>query len=116
MKRTTFDPSKLQTPVTVLYSSSNAASAHEVEFLKTKNKNGELEFVDLSVSADTAGDYGVSAETVREQLHARDASGQIFAGNDALYAAHAAIGLANWFEMCRLPGFLSVGTGIGPKN
>jgi predicted DCC family thiol-disulfide oxidoreductase YuxK len=116
MKKMTFDPSKLQTPVAVLYDSTNAASVHEVEFLKSKNKDGKLEFVDLSTSADSASDYGVSAEAVKEQLHARDASGQVVAGNDALFAAHAAIGLAAWFEMCRLPGFLSGGTGIGPKR
>jgi len=116
MKTTTFDPGKIQTPVTVLYDSSNAASVHEVKFLKTKNSESKLEFVDLAESADIAGDYGVSAEAVNQQLHARDASGVVFTGTDALYAAHAAIGLANWFELCRLPGFLSVGTGIGPKH
>ena len=116
MTKMSFDPNKLQTPVTVLYNSTNAASVHEVEFLKTKNKDGNLEFVDLAASADSAADYGVSAAKVKERLHTRDASGQVLAGNDALYAAHAAIGLANWFEMCRLPGFLSVGTGIGPQR
>jgi len=116
MKTTTFDPSKLQTPVTVLYDGTNAASAHEVEFLKSKNRDNRLEFVDLAESADSASDYDVSVEAVKEQLYARDASGHVLAGNDALYAAHAAVGLANWFEMCRLPGFLSVGTGIGPKH
>jgi len=116
MKKMTFDPGKLQTPVTVIYDSRDAASAHEVEFLESKNKDGVLEFVDLSASADRAGEYAVSAEAVKKQMHARDASGQVFAGNDALYAAHAAVGLASWFEMCRLPGFLSVGTGIGPKH
>jgi len=116
MKTSTFDPSKLKTPVSMLYDSTNAASVHEVEFLKTKNKDSRLKFVDLAESADSASDYGVSTEAVNEQLHARDASGVVFVGNDALYAAHAAIGLANWFAMCRLPGFLSVGTGIGPKH
>ena len=116
MTKMILDPSKLQTPVTVLYNSTNAASVHEVVFLKTKNKDGKLEFVDLAAAASSATDYGVSAAAVKEQLHARDASGQVLAGNDALYAAHAAIGLANWFEMCRLPGFLCGGTGIGPQR
>jgi predicted DCC family thiol-disulfide oxidoreductase YuxK len=116
MKTVTFDPSKLQTPVVVLHDSTNAASLHEVEFLKSKNKDSMLEFVDLAESVDRASDYGVSAAAVKQQLHARDASGQVFAGNDALYAAHVAVGLGNWFEMCRLPGFMSVGTGIGPKG
>lgn len=116
MKNMTFDPGKLQTPVTVLYDSANAASVHEIEFLKSRNREGRLEFVDLAKPDAGATEYGVSAEAVKEQVHARDASGQVFAGNDALYAAHAAIGLGNWFEMCRLPGFLSVGTGIGPKT
>lgn len=116
MTQMTFDPNKLQTPVTVLYDSTNIASVREVGFLKTKNSNGKLEFVDLAASAGSAEKYGVSAAAVQEKLHARDASGQVFAGIDALYAAHAAVGLANWFEMCRLPGFLSVGTGIGPKH
>lgn len=116
MKKMTFDPSKLETPLTVLYDSSNAASVHEIEFLKAKNMDGKLEFVDLSASADRATDYGVNAEEVKQQLHARGASGQVVAGIDALYAAHAAVGLGSWFEMCRLPGFLSVGTGIGPKR
>jgi len=116
MKKMTFDPDKLQAPVTVIYDSRDTASTREVRFLESKNKDGVLEFVDLAASAGRAGDYGVSAEAVKEQLHARDASGQVFAGSDALYAAHAAVGLASWFEMCRLPGFLSVGTGIGPKH
>ena len=116
MKHMTFDPSNLQTPVVVLYDSTNAASLHEVEFLKSKNNYNRLEFVDLAESAASASDYGVSAAAVKQQLHARDASGQVFSGNDALYAAHVAVGLGNWFEMCRLPGFLCVGTGIGPKG
>ena len=116
MKEMTFDPGKLQAPVTVLYDSNNAASLHEVEFLKTRNKDRKLVFVDLSESVDSAGEFGVSVEAAKQQLHARDAAGQVFAGNDALYAAHVAVGLASWFEMCRLPGFMSVGTGIGPKR
>jgi len=116
MTNTTFDPGNLQTPVTILYDGTNAASVHEVKFLKTKDTDGRLEFVDLAESAEKASEYGVSTEAVSEQLYARDASGAVFAGSDALYAAHAAIGLANWFAMCRLPGFLSVGTGIGPKH
>ncbi len=116
MTTTTFDPNKLQTPVTLLYNSTHAASVHEVEFLKTRNREGKLEFVDLAISAASSADYGVSAAAVKELVHARDASGQVFAGIDALFAAHAAIGLDNWFAMCRLPGFLSVGTGIGPRR
>jgi predicted DCC family thiol-disulfide oxidoreductase YuxK len=116
MKKTTFDPDTLKPPVTVLYDSHNAASLHEVKFLQSKNRDSVLAFVDLSASVDSADEFGVSVAAAKQQLHARDASGQIFAGIDALYAAHAAVGLANWFEMCRLPGFLSVGTGIGPKD
>lgn len=116
MSKTTFDPGKLQAPVTVLYDSNNAASLHEVEFLKSRNKDGKLVFVELSASVDSAGEFGVGDAAAKQQLHARDASGEVFAGNDALYAAHTAVGLASWFEMCRLPGFLSVGTGIGPKR
>ena len=116
MNKSTFDPGKLQTPVTVLYDSNNAASLHEVEFLQSRNKDNVLAFIDLSASVDRADEFGVSVEAAKQQLHARDASGQVFAGIDALFAAHAALGLANWFEMCRLPGFLSVGTGIGPRH
>ena len=117
MEKITFEPGKLQAPVAVLYDSNNAASLHEVGFLKTKNSDGKkLAFIDLSASPASAGEFGVSVEEAQQQLHARDASGQVFAGIDALYAAHAAVGLASWFEMCRVPGFLSVGTGIGPKR
>lgn len=35
MKKMTFDPSKLETPVTVLFDSSNAVSTHEIRFLKS---------------------------------------------------------------------------------
>jgi predicted DCC family thiol-disulfide oxidoreductase YuxK len=115
MEISTFNPGKLQVPVTVIYDSTNAASVHEVKFLESRNKGGKLEFVDLAGSTGAAGDYGLDAEAVAEQLYARDASGQLFVGTDALYAAHAAIGLTHWFEMARLPGFLCVGTGIGPK-
>ena len=116
MEKLNIDPGKLQMPVTVLYDSHHAASLLEAEFLKSKNKDSKLVFIDLSASIDSAGEFGVSIEEAKQQLHARDASGQVFAGKDALHAAHAAVGLANWFEMCRLPGLLSVGTGIGPKS
>lgn len=116
MTKTIFDPNKVQTPVTVLYDSSNAESVNEVRFLNTKNKDGKLTFVDLAAVDARAADYGVSEAKVKQQLHARDASEQVFVGIDGLYAAHAAIGLASWFEMCRLPGFLSVGTGIAPPH
>lgn len=116
MKPSIFDPNKLQTPVTIFYDANHVASLHEVTFLKSKNSEHRLEFVDLAESPASASDYGISAESVKQQLYAHDASGQVFAGNDALYAAHVALGLGHWFEMCRLPGFLSVGTGIGPKH
>lgn len=116
MNRVTFDPARLQTPVTLLYDGTNAESAHEVEFLKSKNRNDVLVFVDLSSPADSAAEYGVNAADVSRQLHARDAAGEVYVGIDALYAAHAAVGLGSWFAMCRVPGFLSVGTGIGPNK
>ena len=116
MTTTTFDPSELKTPVTVIYDGTNAAADHETRFLQSKNRDDKLKFVDLATSSETADDYGLSAAAMKEKLVARDASGEIFTGTDALYAAHAAIGLAAWFEMCRLPGFLSVGTGIRPKS
>jgi predicted DCC family thiol-disulfide oxidoreductase YuxK len=116
MTKMNCDPNKVQTPVTVIFNSSNAASRNEVRFLNTRNEEGKLAFVDLVALDVSATDYGVSAEAVKAQLHARDAAGHIFVGIDALYAAHVAIGLAKWFEMCRLPGFLSVGTGIGSSH
>jgi len=115
MKKVTFDPDKLQTPVTVIYDGTHAASVVEVDFLKSRDKDGKLDCVDLSSAAASASDYGI-AGAVAGELYARDASGQVFAGIDALFAAHVAIGLGHWFEMCRLPGFLSMGTGIGPKR
>lgn len=116
MTTAAFDPSELKTPVTVIYDGSNAAADHEIRFLLSRNRDGRLKFVDLATASDAAGDYGLSAAAMKEKLIARDASGEVLTGTDALYAAHAAIGLAAWFEMCRLPGFLSVGTGIRPKN
>jgi predicted DCC family thiol-disulfide oxidoreductase YuxK len=115
MKNVTFDPGRLQTPVTVIYDGTHAASVAEVGFLKSRDKHGKLDCVDLSSATASASDYGI-AEAVAGQLYARDASGQVFADIDALFAAHAAIGLGHWFEMCRLPGFMSVGTGIEPKH
>ena len=117
MKKTiTIDPDTLQTPLTVLYDSAHADSAKEFRFLQSKNADGKLQFVDLEESADSLGDFGVKGLSGGELICIRDSGGQIVNGIDALYAAHAAVGLANWFAMCRLPGFLSVGTGIGPKH
>ena len=116
MKAWSFDLNKLQAPVAVFYDGGDAASAHEITFLQGKNSDNKLEFVDVASSPHRAADYGVSAAVVGNRLYARDASGQVMTGIDALFAAHAVIGLAAWFVMCRLPGFLSVGTGIGPKG
>lgn len=84
-KKSTFDPSKLETSVTVLFDSSNAASTHEIEFLKSKNTDGQLELVGLSASADRAAPYGASVEAVKQRLHACDASGQASVAAGLLY-------------------------------
>ncbi|WP_275099088.1 hypothetical protein [Sedimenticola hydrogenitrophicus] len=116
MKSVSFDSKNLTIPVTLLYDTREVAMAHEVAFLKSKNANNNLEFLDLSKTPDIASDYGVDAEGLGGEYKARDASGQMLTGLDALYAAHAAIGLGAWFEMCRVPGFMSKGTGIGPQG
>lgn len=116
MKGVSIDSKDISIPVTLLYDTSDEAVAHEVAFLKSKNANNNLEFLDLSKMPDLAPEDGVGAEGLGGEFKARDASGQMLTGLDALYAAHAAIGLGAWFEMCRVPGFMSKGTGIGPKD
>lgn len=116
MTTSKFDPKSVKPPVTVIFDGSNDAAVHETRFLQSKNRDSMLAFVDLAASSASAEDFGADAATAKQKLFVRDADGQIFTGTDALYAAHTAIGLASWFEMCRLPGFLSVGTGIRPKS
>jgi predicted DCC family thiol-disulfide oxidoreductase YuxK len=116
MKSVSFDSKNLSIPVMLLYDASELAMAKEVAFLKSKNADNTLEFLDLSKTPDIAAEYGVGAEGLGGEFKARDASGQMLTGLDALFAAHAAIGLGAWFEMCRVPGFMSKGTGIGPQG
>jgi predicted DCC family thiol-disulfide oxidoreductase YuxK len=109
------NPSDVQPPVTLVYDSEDSAAAEEVRFLKSKNRESRLMFVDLSASDRSASDYGIDPATMKDGLAARDAADHVYTGLKAIYAAHMAIGLGAWFEMCRLPGFLSVGTGIRPE-
>lgn len=115
MREKKLDPSEIKTPLSVVYDGTNDAIAEEIRFLKGRNKNGKLMFVNLAATSNDAGEYGVNPATMKEKLIVHDANGHVLTGNDALYAAHSVIGLGPWFEMCRLPGFMSVGTGIGPK-
>ncbi len=110
------NPSVAKPPVTVLYDGSNAAFAHEIAFLKSKNKTDVLEFFNIADAADKADEFGLSLDDVKNAIYARDASGSVAAGTNALYAAHAVIGLGPWFDMCRVPGFASTGTGIPPQQ
>lgn len=116
MTNTKLDPRQAKTPVTVIFDGTNSAAKQEVRFLKSRNRDNNLLFVDLATDSESIEEYCVSADNMKEKLIVQDAAGKVFCGNDALYTAHAAIGLAAWYEMCRLPGFLSVGTGIRPKN
>ncbi len=108
-------PSDVQAPVTLIYDGEDAAASEEVRFLKTKNTQNKLKFVDLSMSDQSAKDYGLDPAAMGDRFAVRDAANNVYTGLEALYAAHMAIGLGAWFEMCRMPGFLSVGTGIRPQ-
>jgi predicted DCC family thiol-disulfide oxidoreductase YuxK len=110
------DVNEIQTPLTVVYDGENSAISEEIRFLKSRNRDSKLIFVDLSVSAESGSEYGINPAAMKEKLVVHDTARHVFTGNKALYAAHSVIGLGSWFEMCRLPGFLSVGTGIRPKS
>lgn len=116
MKMTSIETSALQTPLTVVYDGKDSAAAHEVKFLKTRNRDNKLLFIDIAYSPDSATQYAIGVSVNDTKIVVHDAAGHVYSGNDALYAAHEALGLGFWFEMCRLPGFMSVGTGIGPKK
>jgi predicted DCC family thiol-disulfide oxidoreductase YuxK len=116
MTDTKSDPRQAKRPVTVIFDGANTAAKQEVRFLKSRNRDNNLLFVDLATDSDSIEEYCVSAANMKEKLIVQDAAGKVFCGKDALYSAHAVIGLAAWYEMCRLPGLLSVGTGIRPKS
>jgi hypothetical protein len=88
--------------LTVWYDGANKAIALEIEQLKSK-EDGRLALVDASADGfQPAGE--VTADAVRQQLHARGADGKLVKGLAALGAAYDAIGLGSWFRFCRKPG------------
>ncbi|MEW8373384.1 MAG: hypothetical protein AB2722_05725 [Candidatus Thiodiazotropha sp.] len=116
MQDTKLDPSEIQTPLSVVYDGTDSAVAEEIRFLKSRNKESRLMFVATDAPAKGGSGQGGSSSALNGKLTVRDDANHAYTGLQALYAAHVAIGLGSWFEMCRLPGFLSVGTGIRPKE
>lgn len=111
-----FDPSAAKFPLTVIYSSKDAAAKAEVEHLKSKDKSNQLIAVDASGAGYDSGRYGVTADQLKgfeKGVQARDANGRSYSGLAALAAAHAAVGMYGYFSFYRAPGFSSNST-FGP--
>lgn len=109
-----FDPNTLKSPLTFIYSSANRRWADEVAFIKSKDTDKKLTFVDVATGGDAGP--GISTDFVKQTPFARDASGKVVSGLDAVYSAHHAIGFGPWFRFNRIPGFKSEGTGIQPDK
>ena len=107
MTATMQNTSAVQWPLTMLYDGAKAASAQEINELKAKDKQDRLQIVDVSQDSFNGTDYGVKAEDVRQSIYAKDGSGKVFKGIEALETAYEAIGLGTWFRYCRKPGLQS---------
>ena len=94
-------------PLTLVFDGSLAASKEEAEHLKSKDKDGRLNLVDISAANVNPSDFGCTADEVRRSIRVRDASGKMLSGAAALEAAHEAVGLGSYFRFTRLPGMAS---------
>ena len=104
-----FDPKTLQTPITFIYDGKNTRWSKEAAGIKEKNKDGKLKMVDSSAAGADLG--GIKADQVADHVFARDASGKVVTGVEAVHAAHHAVGFGSWFTLYRAPGFFCEGHG-----
>lgn len=98
-------------PLNVVFDGNNAASAQEAKHLKEKDKDNNLNLVDVSKGGNAA-DYGCDAAAVKNTVHVQDAGGKVLAGMDAIGAMHEAVGLGSYFRFCRQPGLQTGGSGF----
>ncbi|MDQ9171689.1 hypothetical protein Q8A64_14845 [Oxalobacteraceae bacterium R-40] len=96
-----------QKPLTIIwYDGDNVAHVAEIGQLASKEKQGRLQYVNVSAQS-FRPDGEVTADAVRRVVHARNANGKLVKGIAALEAAYDAIGLGSWFRFCRKPGLES---------
>ncbi|HTJ97386.1 MAG TPA: hypothetical protein VL381_07940 [Rhodocyclaceae bacterium] len=98
------DAGKPQWPLTVLYDGKSLVSGHELEELKTKDKAGRLNTIDITKAGANVAEYGLKGP-LGNDLYVRDAAGHTYTGPTALEAAYEAVGLGNYFRFALLPGF-----------
>ncbi len=66
----------------------------EVEFLQSRNAQGQLAFVDVTQTGFEAADHHISCEAAMAQIHGRTADGQLLVGVPVFAAA---------YKLARLP-------------
>lgn len=102
---------ELKYPLDVVFDGNNEASSLEVNHLKEKDADNNLNLVDVSQGAN-AEDYGCDIAEVKKTVHVRDAGGTVLGGKEAISALHDAVGLGNYFRFCRQPGLQTEGSGF----
>lgn len=74
--------------LTLYYDGQCPLCVAEIEFLQTRNANGQLAFVDITEVGFTQAEHNISCEAAMAQIHGRTADGQILVGVPVFAAAY----------------------------
>ncbi len=66
--------------LTLYYDGQCPLCVAEIEFLQTRNHQGQLAFVDVTQTGFEAADHRISCEAAMAQIHGRTANGQVLVG------------------------------------
>jgi predicted DCC family thiol-disulfide oxidoreductase YuxK len=74
--------------LTMYYDGKCPLCVAEVEFLQTRNAQGQLAFVDVTHSGFEANGHNISCEAAMAQIHGRTADGQVLIGVPVFASAY----------------------------
>ncbi|SNS55375.1 Predicted thiol-disulfide oxidoreductase YuxK, DCC family [Noviherbaspirillum humi] len=80
-------------PLTLLYDGACPVCKLEMRNLASRDRKGELRFVDVSVPGFDAARYGLALPDLLKEIHAVQANGAVVRGLEVLRLTYSAVGL-----------------------
>ena len=82
--------------LTLYYDGQCPLCVAEVEFLQSRNAQGQLAFIDITQTGFEAAGHNISCEAAMAQIHGRTADGQVLVGVPVFATAYKLAKLSFW--------------------
>ncbi|MCR4414772.1 MAG: DUF393 domain-containing protein [Thermoguttaceae bacterium] len=83
-----------QSPIRLFYDGQCPFCRREAEWLKRRDRNGRILWVDINDPVFDPADYGLTGDALRAALHAILPDGRVVRGVDAIQQLYRALGLS----------------------